>query len=252
MPYNLRVNSATVTQLLRINRLFYQTLADHFARTRKRIQPGVHRILEELSFTNNLLDLGCGNGELARAWARNQRPGVYIGTDGSNELLDLARQRTPVQSNITFRYADLAQPDWDQELTASLPPSLLPIRTISAFAVLHHIPGQALRREVLVKIRELLHPQGLFIHSEWQFLNSIRLRQRIQPWERVNLSAGEVDPGDYLLDWRHGEFGLRYVHQFSESELVQLAAETGFEIQRTFYSDGEGGQLGLYQYWTRL
>jgi hypothetical protein len=101
----------------------------------------------------------------------------------------------------------------------------------------------------LKKIRSLLQPDSRFIHSEWQFLNNPRLRLRIQPWEMVSLSQQEVDPGDYLLDWRQGGRGLRYVHHFSESELAELADECGFSIAETFYSDGEGGNLGLYQVW---
>ncbi len=58
-----------------------------------------------------------------------------------------------------------------------------------------------------------------------------------------------MDPGDYLLDWRRGGEGLRYVHHFSPEELAELAAETGFRVLETFWSDGEGGNLGLYQVW---
>ena len=70
-------------------------------------------------------------------------------------------------------------------------------------------------------------------------------------WERIGLTAAGVDAGDYLLDWRRGGEGLRYVHQFSEEELSTLATESGFEVAVTFYSDGEGGRLGLYQVWKK-
>jgi hypothetical protein len=59
----------------------------------------------------------------------------------------------------------------------------------------------------------------------------------------------EVDPNDYLLDWRSGGEGLRYVHHFDEKELEELAAASNFQVSDTFYSDGEGGKLGLYQVW---
>jgi hypothetical protein len=98
-------------------------------------------------------------------------------------------------------------------------------------------------------VRGLLTPKGRFVHSNWQFLNSERLRKRVHPWEEIGLSDSEVDPGDYLLDWRRGGFGLRYVHHFSEKELTALAAETGFGVVETFYADGETGDLGLYQVW---
>jgi hypothetical protein len=98
-------------------------------------------------------------------------------------------------------------------------------------------------------VRNHLASNGKFILSNWQFLNSAKLWARIQPWERIGLTSADVDAGDYLLDWRRGGEGLRYVHQFKEEELAGLAHESGFEIVASFYSDGEGGKLGLYQVW---
>ena len=95
----------------------------------------------------------------------------------------------------------------------------------------------------------MLAAHGRLIHSEWQFLNSPRLAARIQPWEQVGLSPAQVDPGDYLLDWRQGGFGRRYVHYFTLEELDALAAGSGFNIMDTFSSDGEGNNLSLYQVW---
>ena len=120
---------------------------------------------------------------------------------------------------------------------------------VLAFAVLHHIPGKELRRQILRKVRRLLKYKGSFIHSEWQFLNSPRLVARIQPWSTLGLSELAVDPGDYLLDWRQGGSGLRYVHFFQIEELQQLADISGFQVVETFYSDGVGKHLGLYQTW---
>jgi hypothetical protein len=59
----------------------------------------------------------------------------------------------------------------------------------------------------------------------------------------------QVDVGDYLLDWRQGGYGLRYVHYFDEVELVELAQLSGYRILESFYSDGKGGRLSLYQTW---
>jgi tRNA (uracil-5-)-methyltransferase TRM9 len=115
--------------------------------------------------------------------------------------------------------------------------------------VLHHLPGDMLRLQILNKVRALLPPGGRFIHSEWQFLNSPRLSSRIQPWELIGLSEKDADPGDYLLDWRQGGLGLRYVHHFSESELERLAKAAGFDVVESFLSDGENHRLGLYQVW---
>jgi hypothetical protein len=120
---------------------------------------------------------------------------------------------------------------------------------IIAFAVLHHIPSTELRLNMLRVVHQLLHRDGMFVHSCWQFLNSEKLKRRIQPWEAVALSGSAVEAGDYLLDWRSNGKGLRYVHHFSEKELEELASRSGFRIADTYTSDGEGGHLGLYQVW---
>jgi SAM-dependent methyltransferase len=235
------MNVTTAGKLIELNAQFYQTFAVPFAATRQRIQPGVRRIVENFLPEGNLLDLGCGNGELARLLARRSWGYRYVGVDFSPGLL-AAGQDAPLPANFTFVSADLTTPDWAASLKDAPPAAAL------AFAVLHHIPGEAARKRLIFQVRGLLPPGGRFIHSNWQFLNS-RLAARLQAWETAGLSAVDVDPGDYLLDWRAGGVGLRYVHHFSEAELSTLAAATGFQVEDSFYSDGEGGRLGLYQVW---
>jgi SAM-dependent methyltransferase len=244
--YNTPVNPSTIARLLDLNRTFYQTFATQFSITRQRLQGGVLRILETIQPEASVLDLGCGNGELARALARRGHQGPYVGLDLSAGLLAEARRNAPEHMPITFIQADLAAPGWELRLPAAA------FEVILAFAVLHHIPGAQLRRQILRQVWAQLSPAGRFVHSEWQFLNSPRLRARLQPWEKCGLTAAEVDPGDYLLDWRRGGQGFRYVHLFTISELATLAAETGFTSLETFFSDGEEGKLGLYQIWKRV
>jgi tRNA (uracil-5-)-methyltransferase TRM9 len=245
------VNANTVNKLIQLNDQFYQTFALQFSLTRQRLQAGVQKILQEgfpshpllILKESNILELGCGNGELARVLADRGHQGRYSGLDFNAKLLEQARQSLPENFPGSFHLANLASPDWEHSL------SHCPFDLVLAFAVLHHLPGEELRRKVLEKVHRLLSPQGFFIHSEWQFLNSPRLRERIQPWEQAGLSSAEVDPGDYLLDWRQGGYGLRYAHHFTEAELEELAHQTGFHILETFHSDGYGGKLGLYQLW---
>jgi SAM-dependent methyltransferase len=238
------VNPTTLSRLLDLNRQFYQTFANAFSATRQRLQPGVMHVLEQVRHVDNLLDLGCGNGELARQLARQLYAGNYTGLDFTSALLEQAAVGQP--GNFHFLQADLSKEDWDAPLAGNLYDAIL------VFAVLHHLPGIDLRLQVLHKARSLLALGGHFIHSEWQFLNSPRLAARIQPWDVIGVSGNDVDPGDYLLDWRQGGMGLRFVHHFSEAELEELAVRSGFEVVETFFSDGENHRLGLYQVWKTM
>ena len=210
-------------------------------------------MLEMLKRDENILDLGCGNGELARVLAKRGHRGSYLGVDFSLPLLQdaespLVGTSQPEGFSATFLQIDLTQLSVNSIRSSVTDHWSL----ITAFAVLHHIPSQELRLNILKTIHQLLKPDGLFLHSNWQFLNSEKLKARIQPWNVAAVSESEVDAGDYLLDWRSGGEGLRYVHHFSESELKDLADAAGFRIIETFYSDGEGGNLGLYQVWKSI
>jgi tRNA (uracil-5-)-methyltransferase TRM9 len=242
------MNADTVARLLALNKQFYQTFGREFSSTRQRLQPGVQRILDTLIGDESLLDLGCGNGELARERMRRGQCGSYTGLDFSLPLLEVARHGWE-DSPATFIRADLTAADWDKSLVTPLHPLF---DLVTAFAVLHHIPGTELRLGILQKVRGLLRPGGHFIHSEWQFLSSSRLKGRLQPWQEIGLSDQDVEAGDYLLDWRSGGRGLRYVHSFDEVELDALAASGGFRVCSGFLSDGENGLLGLYQVWEAL
>ena len=227
-------------KIIEVNRQFYQNFGAEFSATRGRIQPGVRKILGRIGRDQSILDLGCGNGEFARQLAKSGHAAPYLGVDFSLPLLEDAKS-LPEQYPAEFLAFDITADDWTR-----LPRGY---DLITAFALLHHIPSEAMRLQFFAHIRKHLAPQGRFIFSTWQFLNAERLRQRIQNWDVVGIRAEDVDEGDYLLDWRRGGLGFRYAHQYSEAELAALAEKSGFRVIETFYSDGATKNLGLYQIW---
>jgi len=246
------MNPAAAARLIELNRDFYTRFGDSFSATRRRVQPGVRQVLGMLKGDESILDLGCGNGELARELAKRGHHGSYLGVDFSLPLLRDADTQPEGVAVVSWRHftGEFMQVELTK-LSAYTGRLLVNGQwsIITAFAVLHHIPSIELRLAILTTIHSLLKPDGLFIHSNWQFLNSERLKARIQPWDAAAISGLDVDAGDYLLDWRSGGEGLRYVHQFTEAELNDLAGATGFQVVATFYSDGAGGNLGMYQTW---
>ena len=238
------MNSTTAQRLLKINREFYNRFGDQFSATRQRLQPGVRKILETIQADVSVLDLGCGNGNFLRGLSLRGHKAALLGVDFSLPLLRDAESA----SEVEFREVDLTkllavsdqllvEGGWD---------------VITMFATLHHIPSTEIRLDILRTVRKLIKDDGKFILSNWQFLNSEKLKSRIQPWDRVGINESDLDEGDYLLDWRSGGEGLRYAHQFSVEELLGLAEQAGMRVTDSFLSDGDGGNLGLYQVWAPI
>jgi SAM-dependent methyltransferase len=230
-----------VKRLIDLNQEFYQTFARSFAETRRRVQPGVRRAIQNVPCGASVLDLGCGNGSLACELARREHHGLYFGLDSSAEMIEIACLDCPHPQAI-FEVRDISAPGWSDGLPA-------PFDYTFAFAILHHIPTQELRRCILETIHLLLKANGVFVFSVWNFLSSARLQRRILPWESVGLSSDDLDSDDILLDWRHGGLGFRYVHAFDEAELTGLAKACGFRAVEKYYADGAEGNLGYYHIW---
>ena len=254
LPYNEGVKPEIIHQLIDLNHQFYQTFSGAFSQTRARVQPGVRRAMAGIPPYGNWLDVGCGNGSVARAWAADQRTGLYYGVDFSEGLLNEARslqEAVPPGLEVKFGLADLTHPEWSQSLSDFHWDGAL------ALAVLHHIPGAEVRLNLLREIASLLPKGARFIISVWQFTTSPRWLARVLPWETVGVSADDVETGDTLLDWRASlpgqpeQVGYRYVHAFTPAELASLAEQAGFKVIETYESDGANGRLGLYGVWKR-
>ena len=244
------MDRATAEILIRLNQQFYQTFAEQFSATRQQIQSGVRNVIRQIPPNCRILDLGCGNGRLWQRLVELGFQGDYVGLDFSTGMLEVAEQQASLtvakQPNLDhplFMRADLTENGWEKGVPHPVYDYVL------AFAVLHHLPGELNVIQVLKQIHRFLTPGGNFIFSVWQFLNSPRLRERIQDWSEIGMSVSQVEQGDYLLDWRMGGHGLRYLHHFAADELERLAIRCGFYKKEAFLSDGKGGNLSLYQTW---
>jgi SAM-dependent methyltransferase len=245
------MRAETIERIHTINLKFYQSFAEQFAATRGRLQPGAQTILERIPASVAVLDLGCGNGLFVSGLRRRGHTGPYIGVDQSETLLRNAAESSN-HPCARFLQLDLTDPAWVEKVQTAMDElHFEAFDRAVGFAFLHHIPGADTRIRLLRAVASLLDPDGKAHLSTWNFMASARLRARIVPWQEVGLDAQDVEEKDYLLDWRRGGRGLRYVHHFDEQELEMLADQAGFGVVETFYSDGEGGRLGLYQTWVK-
>lgn len=199
-----------------LNRAFYDTFAAEFSRSRERLNPGITRALAALE-APAVLDVGCGDGRLR--WALP--PAVrYLGLDFSARLIG---RGAPPGAGLAL--ADLSAP--------------LPVKTagwpgVACFAVLHHLTD---RPALMAELARVLTPGGRLALSVWQISHDARMRRKI---------VEDLGGGDYLLDWKSGGQGLRFVHEVDEAELRALAEGTGLAVLDLYRSDGRSGDLGLY------
>ncbi|HSM23945.1 MAG TPA: class I SAM-dependent methyltransferase [Anaerolineaceae bacterium] len=251
------MQAQTIQQLLDINYQFYQTFGGAFAATRRRVQPGIRKVLEKIPPEGCWLDLGCGSGALAQLWIQQQRTGCYHGLDFSAVLLAeakelIAGETIPATLEVNFMEVDLLSDSWSSNLPRKNYDGVV------CFAAMHHIPGYQTRLRLVQMVRTLIPIGGLFIHSNWQFQHSPRLLTRVQAWSQIGIDHQALEEGDTLLDWRYAlagqkeQVGYRYVHRFSQDEFERLAKEGGFQIDEVFESDGDGGRLGYYQIWRAI
>lgn len=224
-------------KLLTLNRRFYDGFAEAFSDSRGASEPGFERIVGQISPGAQVLDLGCGHGRLASLLP----PGsTYVGVDSSAEMLKVGEQDLQGSDvDAQFVHADIVRDRWEALLSHAFDWVVLR-------AVLHHIPGYENRRHVVARAAAVRAPGGRVAMANWQFMQIERLRRRILPWSVIDLSSDDVEPGDYLLDWRRQGYGIRYVHLVDQDETQRLARDTGLAIEQLFRADGHTNDLTLY------
>lgn len=250
MPY---MKPETAKILIELNRVFYEDNAQSFSSTRYAIQPGVRALISTMLEAKSILDLGCGNGNLALALQKAGFEGTYLGVDNSLGLLSHAiatLNASPLgASRYIFKTLDLGTTPWQIQENGGK------FDLVVSFATLHHIPSLSLQNQFFENAVVCLEGRGRLIISCWQPLNSPRLKARCMDWSLTDFDPNELGDGDLLLDWRAEDKPenqrLRYVHQFSPEKLEAFGNQVGLQLEECFFSDGKEGNLGLYQIWQK-
>ena len=104
-------------------------------------------LIDELTLRGNeqILDLGCGDGTLARSLADRVPQGRVLGVDAADGMLEAARAKSG--ANLQFEHVDIAEIGFDREFDV-----------IFSNAALHWVSGHA---ALLVRLHRALRPGGL-------------------------------------------------------------------------------------------
>ncbi|MBW2290926.1 MAG: class I SAM-dependent methyltransferase [Deltaproteobacteria bacterium] len=262
------MNAKTQQALIDINRAFYAGVADDFSDSRRDPWPGWRRALRQLKQSADrsisVLDVGCGNGRFA-SFLEDElgQPFRYLGLDSSSALLSHARGAGDSPSYIEFAQREIL------DSTVQLVPAGSRYDLIALFGVLHHVPAEASRRDLLQRLISQLTVGGILIVTAWQFGAFERFRARMLPWQTYNdrisdafdqigadqigadqigedqIDERELEAGDHLLRW--GATSLpRYCHFTNPDELRELLATDRAEWVDEFSADGKTGDLNRY------
>ncbi len=226
------MNKITIERLNQINREFYERTASSFDESRGEPWPGWNNLLPYLRSPLSVLDVGCGNGRFGRFLADHLGIGLsYHGVDNNPTLLERARlSLAGVPARLEIRDV------------ITHPPAEGQYDLVALFGVLHHVPGGEQRRAFIQTLAHRVAPGGYLAFAAWCFYEYERFRARVVPWP----DDLDVEPHDYLLDWRRGERALRYCHYVDEAEHADLIAASGLTEVITFRADGRTNDINRY------
>ena len=234
------MDDALALRLIALNRTFYQQAGEGFDRTRQSAWPGWWRLLPHLPAKRPLrvLDVGCGNGRLARFLSREGVAVQYAGVDFSPKLLDAASSALGALPGIEW---SLVEADFMTD-AERLPEGSFDL--VALFGVLHHTPGAARRAALVRALATRVAPAGVLAFSAWRFDEQPRFREHILPTP----PDMALEAGDALLDWRaEGVHAVRYCHAVSDAELDALAEAALLTPVDAYRADGHPGNLNAYR-----
>lgn len=247
------------------NKRNYNLISKEWAVSRFQPSPLKIKLLRSIRSGFKVLDLGCGNGLMAREVIR--RGGKYIGLDVSAKLLAIARRKFVAEINphTKMDMALIASCHGKKKIVINSRPDKcglfgvgvksgqvkfvlgdalkLPFKKnsfdfIFSFAVMHHIPSEELRLKFLSEINRVLKDKTSAVIVNWNLLNK---------WadKKYNISRQLKNPeknfgsGDVRVPWlaTKGKTVKRYIHIFNKKEIVNLARQAGFkEIKADYYN----------------
>ncbi len=216
------MNGDTKKRILELVDRNYREIAEGFSETRgKPLWPEVVHMMEEIESGSSVLDVGCGNGRLLRAF--KDKNVKYLGVDSSQELINIAKKEYPDQRFLKGNILELGQiPEHNFDYVVSI-------------AVLHHLPGLDLRVQALKQIKNKIKKDGLVIVTVWNLWSRPKYRKLIFKYFLLKmLGKNDMDFGDVLFDWRKDKerfLSQRYYHAFTRRELKKTVKRAGLNIR---------------------
>jgi ubiquinone/menaquinone biosynthesis C-methylase UbiE len=208
----------------------YNLIAKEWDLSRLRPSQLKINLISDVEEGEMVLDIGCGNGLMVPYLL--DKGAYYVGVDIAENLTDIAKDRYKeaiASGRVQFVTGEATElPVRDGEIDVAI-----------SFAVLHHLPSVKMREQFFSEIRRVLGPRGRVKITAWNLLNEWAEKR----FDIGSQLEGKVS-GDAYIPWKgtHGMIVNRYVHQFSEEELRNLAEGAGFSDIFVGYFNRAGEQ----------
>lgn len=216
------VNRTDAKEIIESVRDAYNKVATSFVMSRVRDWNEFDTLAPYIDPNTKLLDAGCAHGRLVPTLLRqNLKKENYTGIDISENLILKAQKLFP---DIHFDIGDVCNLPYRNNMFDV---------TVSS-AVLHHIPSQELRVQMIQELIRVTKPGGKIVLFVWNAFHFPHL------WKPISVSYlksfftfGTHEAGDMYLPF-FGKDTKRYVHAFTKRSLTKLIKKAAAkEIQIT-------------------
>ena len=220
----------TIQKIIELNKKLYTDPNSKFSQSRNYYWKSFNKISEYIKEEDRVLDIGCGNGRLGEYLYNKFTRLEYVGIDFSEILLNDAKSKLEPFTNFELIQVDITDENWVRKLPVTK------FDIITLLATLHHIPSFQLRTNVLKSIARLLKKTSYLIISNWQPEIKLIGKKIVQP-DKFDITSEELEKNDYIIDWKSGFGGFRYIHIITNEEMHEYATNLGLTIQHTFRSE---------------
>ena len=194
----------------------WDAIAESFDATRRKPWQDVVDFIDELSGSDVIADLGCGNGRHLVLCANKCR--TVIGLDISRNLLKITQNKMKEkQHSAVLIHGNLVH----------IPIKKDTLDAVLYIAALHNIKGRKNRIQSLKEVKRTLKDDGRALISVWS-----REQEKFRDCF-TDLALTDCELGDIKIYWRQNRLNVpRFYHLYNKGEFIEDIEQSGLEIER--------------------
>jgi len=194
----------------------WDIIAESFDNTRRAPWQEVIDFINELSSSDVIADIGCGNGRHLILCVEKCK--TVIGLDISRNLLRITQKKIiGKNTNEVFIHGNLI----------NIPIKTCSLDSILYIAALNNIKGRKNRIKSLSEVKRILKDDGRALVSVWS-----REQEKFRNCF-IDTSNNDDDLGDIQIYWRQNKLNVpRFYHLYTKKEFIEDIKQSGLEMEK--------------------